>query len=92
MEWSAATAENAPPSTSIVKLNVGGHKFTTTVSTLVGEGGYFAALFSGRWRSLLTEVGVELELTAWSPAERVWQCQWVIYVHVQPSYPPADAV
>jgi hypothetical protein len=41
----------------IVKLNVGGCKFTTTVATLTCVGGYFESLFSGRWKQHLTEVG-----------------------------------
>lgn len=44
----------------IVKLNVGGCKFTTTVATLSSvSGSYFDALFSGRWKQHLTEVGAE---------------------------------
>lgn len=42
----------------IIKLNVGGCKFTTTVATLSSvAGSYFDALFSGRWKQALTEVG-----------------------------------
>lgn len=49
-----------PPSASaIVKLNVGGCKFTTTVGTLTAVPcSYFDALFSGRWKQHLTDVRV----------------------------------
>jgi hypothetical protein len=50
----------APPltsSSSIVKLNVGGARFTTTVATLTSvDSSYFSSLFSGRWKQHLTEV------------------------------------
>jgi hypothetical protein len=49
---------NSSNPSQIVKLNVGGCKFTTTVATLTCVGGsYFDALFSGRWKQHLTEVG-----------------------------------
>lgn len=52
----------------IVKLNVGGCRFTTTVSTLTAAGGYFESLFSGRWKQHLTEVGLGgLQAAASSP-------------------------
>jgi hypothetical protein len=48
---------NCSNPTGIVKLNVGGCKFTTTVATLTCvAGSYFDALFSGRWKQHLTEV------------------------------------
>jgi len=48
---------NCSNPSQIVKLNVGGCKFTTTVATLTCVGAsYFDALFSGRWKQHLTEV------------------------------------
>lgn len=48
---------NCSNPSQIIKLNVGGCKFTTTVATLTCVGAsYFDALFSGRWKQHLTEV------------------------------------
>jgi len=42
----------------VVKLNVGGFKFQTSLATLTAvENSYFEALFSGRWKKHLTEEG-----------------------------------
>jgi hypothetical protein len=43
---------------SIVKLNVGGHKYLTSRSTLLSKGeNLFTALLSGRIESNMTEAG-----------------------------------
>lgn len=43
---------------SIVKLNVGGSRYTVGLATLTcAESSYFDILFSGRWSSQLTEDG-----------------------------------
>ena len=46
-------------STSIVKLNVGGVRYATSVATLcAAQGSYFDVLFSGRWQQAsLTDEG-----------------------------------
>eukprot|EP00775_Hariotina_reticulata_P006938 gene6938-7156_t len=42
----------------VVKLNVGGFKFQTSLATLTAvENSYFEALFSGRWKKHLTDEG-----------------------------------
>jgi hypothetical protein len=42
----------------IVKLNVGGTRYTVGLATLTGaESSYFEALFSGRWQQALTDDG-----------------------------------
>ena len=44
--------------TKIIKLNVGGVRYATSVATLTAaEHSYFQALFSGRWQQNLTEDG-----------------------------------
>jgi hypothetical protein len=41
----------------IIKLNVGGVRYATSVGTLSLENSYFSALFSGRWQQNLTDEG-----------------------------------
>jgi hypothetical protein len=41
----------------IIKLNVGGVRYATSVATLSLENSYFSALFSGRWQQNLTDEG-----------------------------------
>ncbi|KAI8471531.1 MAG: hypothetical protein J3K34DRAFT_231311, partial [Monoraphidium minutum] len=53
----AAPAQPVKPQ-NIVKLNVGGSRYTVGISTLTcAESSYFDILFSGRWSSQLTEEG-----------------------------------
>ena len=39
------------PAGGVVKLNIGGHKYITSASTLVKEDNFFAGLLSGRFPS-----------------------------------------
>jgi len=53
-EWMEKTLINM---SSVIKLNVGGTKFTTSRSTLSKHEGYFKAMFSGRHSFELDEEG-----------------------------------
>lgn len=48
----------AETTASLIKLNVGGTKYTTSMATLTAvTGAYFNSLFSGDWQQVLTAEG-----------------------------------